>query len=110
MGFPFDPKIAVFDNGQLVGATSSYGYFCWLAEPGAHRVTFGPGGMADRVHRVRAGERIHLVHQQVPQDLVVVTEDEAKAIIADSEYLVVTAVPDGEKPPDANRVARAMAE
>src|SRR5689334_23062273 len=66
LGFPFNPKIPVYDNGQLVGATSAYGYFCWLAEPGAHRVQFGPGGVADRIFRVQPGERIHLVHQQVP--------------------------------------------
>ena len=29
----------VRDNGNLVGATRGQSYFCYLAEPGAHRLT-----------------------------------------------------------------------
>lgn len=81
-GFPFNPKVAVFDNGQLVGATSAYGYFCWLAEPGAHRVTLGQGAI-DRVFRIRRGERFQLVQQTFPQDIVPVTEADATELVSE---------------------------
>lgn len=110
VGFTQDAKVPVFDNGRLVGAMSSSGYFCWLAEPGPHRVTFGGGAAVSRFFRVQAGERIHLVHQQMPRDVVVVPEHEAAAIAADSRQVAVTEAPDGEMSPQAERVARALAE
>jgi hypothetical protein len=104
--------IPVRDNGQLVGVTHAYTYFCWLAEPGRHRIAVGGGSDADdRVFDFLAGERLQLQHEINfgTDTLRIVAEDEARKFAEECAYAVVVSAPPDDGVPPATRVVRAQA-
>ena len=105
--------IPVRDDGLLVGVTEAYTYFCWLAEPGRHRVSLGGGTDAeDRVFTLAAGERLQLRHEiNIGTDaLLVIDAAEAARLLTECrDHEVVEAPADDQPLPSASRVARALA-
>jgi hypothetical protein len=93
------------DNGVLVGATRGPTYFCYLAEPGAHTIDIEADEDAQATLMVAAGGR-YFLHEEVDNILgyvkcraVWVTEEAARALVADSDYQVLSGVPGEERLP-----------
>ena len=115
-GFPAPLyTIAVRDNGALVGATRDGTYFCYLAEPGEHRIvsdaTFGT-----RTARLTAvaGRRYYLRQEWLlpavrGHALSWVDASVAEEDIQGDEYAVVVEAPATEALPDSTPVAAAAA-
>ena len=104
--------VPVRDNGQLVGVTQAYTYFCWHAEPGRHRVAVAGGSDADdRTFEVVAGERLHLQHEiNIGSDaLRIIDAREAEKYARECAYHVVTEAPSEDPIPTPERVVRAQA-
>lgn len=105
--------IPVRDNGQLVGVTRAFSYFCWFAEPGRHRIAVAGGSDAeDRNFDLRAGERLQLQHEiNIGNDaLRIIDPREAQTFANECAYHVVTEHPADEQLPSPARVARAQAK
>lgn len=106
--------IPVRDNGQLVGATHAFTYFCWFAEPGRHRIWVGGGSDADdRSFVLQAGERLQLQHEiNFGSDaLRVIDANDAETFSRECGYFIVTDGPEDDMPlPSASRVVRAQAQ
>lgn len=104
-------QVVVRDNGLLVGATEGASYFCYYAAAGPHRITafaggdddreLGTGGFAALAFRA---EPAHAYFVDVPLGLLYGRDGglawlppvAAAREVADLDYLVVSAVPEGE--------------
>jgi hypothetical protein len=100
------------DNGTLVGATKGPTFFCYKAEPGEHTLRF----QADEptVETLHAeGGRSYYLHETIPFAFVMrckvtwVTEANARDLVDDSSYEVITETPASEHPPDPVPYAKA---
>lgn len=111
----------VRDNRQLVGMTKGPTWFCWLAEPGLHKVVtrygddidenLGTDEISDAAILVEPGGRYYL-HHDVSKILTisvrwVLDAAEAQAMISECQWADVVAVPSGEKIPNRDQVIRA---
>jgi len=90
----------VRDNGALVGATRGGSHFCYLAEPGEHRVAIEG---ADAVSMAVDGGRIYYLHEDLAEVMGTVVAKptwvenvEAKALIAETRYAVLAKAPADE--------------
>lgn len=110
----------VHDDGQLVGATRGESYFCYYAQPGAHRILSSTGDPTDQdghaVLTAVAGRRYWL-HQDFDNVFGVIIDklqwvDEARAreLLDDGscDYEVLDGVPGHEKLPSGVPVALAQ--
>jgi hypothetical protein len=97
----------VTDNGRLVGATEGQSYFCYLAEPGEHRVRVDDARPADL--DVVAGEHYYLRHgfSRGPDTLDLVDEPVARALAKQTLYTVLDEAPEGRRAPPAIALAPA---
>jgi hypothetical protein len=111
----------VRDNRQLVGMTKGPTWFCWLAEPGVHKIVtrygddidenLGTDEITDAAILVEAGGRYYL-HHDVSKILTIsvrwiLDPAEAKAMIAECEWVDLVAGPSGEKLPSPGDVVHA---
>lgn len=105
--------VPVRDNGQLVGVTNAYTYFCWYAAPGRHRIAVAGGSDAeDRTFTFNAGERLHLQHEiNIGTDaLRIIDEKLAATFASECRYHAVVGVPAEDELPRADRVVAAQAK
>lgn len=95
----------VRDNGVLVGATRGATYFCYLGEPGEHRIVTEADSSEAQTLIIEAG-RSYYLQQEI--DAVMgavkchthwVEADQAQQAAAQSNEQVLVGVPDGEKLP-----------
>jgi len=108
----------VRDNRRLVGMTKGPTWFCWLAEPGVHKIktrygddvdeNLGTDEVTDAAILVEAGGRYYL-HHDVSKVLSmsvrwVLDPAEANAMIAECEWADLVAGPEGEKLPAPGEV------
>jgi hypothetical protein len=106
----------IHDGTQLVGATKGESYFCYLAEPGPHRIVASRGDTASEdfgqagLH-AEAGHRYWL-HLDFDGDfgtqLEWVDEDKARPMIERCDYKELVDAPDGEEAPQGVPYARAQ--
>jgi len=111
----------VRDNRRLVGMTKGPTWFCWLAEPGVHKImtrygddideNLGTDEITDAAILVEPGGRYYL-HHDVSKILTisvrwVLDPAEANAMIAECEWADLVAAPSGEKLPERDEVIRA---
>ncbi len=98
----------VSDNGEIVGATEGQGYFCYLAEPGNHRIAVDDAVPAKVT--VRPGERYYFQHVYARgiDQLMRVDEASARALEAHTRYMILDQAPEGERPPPAIALAKAL--
>jgi hypothetical protein len=111
----------VHDNAQLVGATKAESWFCYLAEPGSHRIVSTTGDAIDEdgtaVLNAEAGRRYWL-HQDFDNVLGVIhcklewvdpirAHELMDGVSAD--YKVIVGVPGDEKLPGPLPLAKAAA-
>lgn len=84
------------DNGHLVGATRGPSYFCYAAQPGAHRIRPLDSGRKPTLDlQVAAGQRI-FVHHRVglaTDRLTLIPEAEAPELLDKCEYSQLTDTP-----------------
>jgi len=86
------------DNGVLVGATKGPTFFCYKAEPGEHTLLI-QADSSTTVQLTAAGGKSYYLHQKVPFGFTMkceaawVTEPEARALVDDSSYEIVTQGP-----------------
>lgn len=119
--FAVGVTFVVHDNGQLVGATRGESYFCYEAEPGAHRIASSTGDSIDKpgsaLLAAEAGHRYWL-HQDFDNVFGVIVDklqwvDEARAreLVRDGAcgYDVLEGVPGDEKLPASPPFAAATA-
>jgi hypothetical protein len=112
----------VRDNGKLVGMTKGPSYFCYLAEPGQHRIVstygddidakLGTGDVAEATLTAAPGGSYFLEHDVrkiVSLSSRWVTPELASSMIADCDYVELVAVPGDEALPPRGAVARAAA-
>jgi len=103
----------VRDNRQLVGMTKGPTWFCWLAEPGVHKImtrygddideNLGTDELTDAAILVEAGGRYYL-HHDVSKILTIsvrwiLDPAEANALIAECQWADLVAGPDKERLP-----------
>ncbi|MCS6914552.1 MAG: hypothetical protein RMK29_03505 [Myxococcales bacterium] len=105
----------VRDNGRLVGATVGSSYFCYYAEPGPHRITSQRTGVIEETVKVlEAGQRYYLYQNVDPYPdatrswLSWTSEQEARGMVGECTYRVLTSVPRQEQAP--GRQPRAPAD
>ena len=111
---------AVHDDGRLVGATRGESWFCYFAEPGAHRIVSSTGDSTDRdgeaTLAAEAGKRYWL-HQDYDNVFGVIVDklqwvDEARARdLMDQgkcDYKTLSGVPGDEVLPPPVPVAPAF--
>jgi hypothetical protein len=111
----------VRDNRQLVGMTKGPSWFCWLAEPGIHKIMtrygddidedLGTDEITDAAILVEPGGRYYL-HHDVSKILTisvrwVLDAAEANAMIGECEWVDLVAGPSGERLPVRGEVVRA---
>jgi len=111
----------VRDNRQLVGMTKGPSWFCWLAEPGIHKImtrygddideSLGTDEITDAAILVEAGGRYYL-HHDVSKILTIsvrwiLDTAEANAMIAECEWVDLVDAPPGERILLRGEVARA---
>lgn len=77
----------VRDNGQLVGATLGPSYFCYAAQPGAHRIELENRRTFIQLNLV-AGQRVFVHHRLglTRERLLVLNEDRAQEMLDRCEY------------------------
>ncbi|UQA54670.1 hypothetical protein [Polyangium aurulentum] len=110
----------VRDNGRLVGMTKGPSYFCYLAEPGLHRIvsTYGDDvdaklGMDEVADAtiVAAPAGQYFLHHDVKKLMTLsvrwVSPQEAAAMIGESDYVELVAAPEGEALPARGEIVRA---
>jgi hypothetical protein len=105
----------VHDGTQLVGATKGESYFCYLAEPGPHRIVASRGDGTDETAQIglhaQAGRRYWL-HLDFDRDfgtqLEWVDEDRAHPLVEACDYKELVDAPDGEEAPEGVPYARAQ--
>lgn len=103
----------VRDNRQLVGMTKGPTWFCWLAEPGVHKImtrygddideNLGTDEITDAAILVESGGRYYL-HHDVSKILTisvrwVLDPAEANAMIAECQWAELVAGPSEERLP-----------
>lgn len=108
----------VRDNRRLVGMTKGPTWFCWLAEPGVHKIktrygddvdeNLGTDEVTDAAILVEPGGRYYL-HHDVSKILSlsvrwVLDPAEASAMIAECEWADLVGGPEGEKLPAPGEV------
>lgn len=108
----------VRDNRRLVGMTKGPTWFCWLAEPGLHKImtrygddideNLGTDEISDAAIMVDAGGRYYLQHD-VSKILTlsvrwVLDTAEAQAMISECQWADMVAAPSGEKIPSRDEV------
>lgn len=111
----------VRDNRQLVGMTKGPTWFCWLAEPGVHKImtrygddideNLGTDEVTDAAILVEPGGRYYL-HHDVSKILTlsvrwILDPAEAQAMIAECEWADLVAARSGEKLPGPDEVIHA---
>jgi hypothetical protein len=88
----------VRDNGRLVGATRQPSYFCYLAQPGAHRIeVHGGGGQTALELLVEAGGRRYVHHRLRPgrrDELTAMPRERAAALLERCDYRVLVEAPE----------------
>ena len=112
--------VVVHDNGHLVGMTRGPTYFCYLAQPGTHRVASTYGDDIDRklgtdqiedasVHV--APSRRYFLHHDVTNPLHLsvrwVTEEAARPMLDSCQYAQLVEVPGDEALPEPDRMVPA---
>ncbi|HLV21597.1 MAG TPA: hypothetical protein VKZ49_11970 [Polyangiaceae bacterium] len=97
----------VSDNGTVVGATEGSSYFCYLAEPGKHKLRAADAPALTL--EVDVGEQYHVVHElNVAKDrLVRVTSESAQGLASYCNFMSLRQTPEGVAVPAALAVARA---
>jgi hypothetical protein len=106
----------VHDDTQLVGATKGESYFCYLAEPGPHRIVSSRADTQDDFTQItfhaQAGHRYWL-HQAYDNffgsQLEWVDEERARTLISTCEYKELVEAPTDEMLPDGIPYARSLA-
>lgn len=105
----------VHDDTQLVGATKGESYFCYLAEPGPHRILASRGDASEDAAQIglhaQAGHRYWL-HVDFDRDfgtqLEWLDEDTARPMVESCDYKELVDAPDGEDAPEGVPYARAQ--
>jgi hypothetical protein len=104
---------AVHDNNKLVGATRGSSYFCYHAQPGPHRITSSRKGAMEEISLMAQAGGRYFVYQNVDPYpdanrswLSLPSETEARSMIGDCAYRIVTSAP-GEDPPGERPMAKA---
>lgn len=110
--------LVVRDNGTIVGATHGPSYFCYFAEPGAHRIVseVSDAGMVEkpretRIEIARGGR--YFLQQTVEAGgtvLAWLSEAEAAKIVDTCGYQVLIAGPPSDTMPGMTPVAGAQRE
>jgi hypothetical protein len=97
----------VSDNGAIVGATDGSSHFCYLAEPGMHRVRTADAPQLELT--VSAGTHYFVMHDLNvgPDKLTRITPESARQLAAYSDYALLRATPRGIPVPAELAVARA---
>ncbi len=105
----------VRDDGQLVGATQGESYFCYLAEPGPHRIVAMPSDSEETATQVnlraQAGRRywLHLdFDRYLGTMLESVDENTARPMVDACDYKELVDAPGEEYIPEAVPYARAL--
>jgi hypothetical protein len=106
----------VHDDAQLVGATRGESYFCYLAEPGPHRIVSArsdsPDDTAQITFHAVAGRRYWL-HQAYDNffgaQLEWVDEDRARQLVESCDYKELVDAPGDDLLPDGIPYARSLA-
>lgn len=95
----------VHDNNRLVGGTRGSSYFCYLAEPGPHRVTSRRSGIVEEATMaLEAGKRYYLYQNVDPYPdatrswLSWTTESDARSMVGECVYRVLTSAGSEERP------------
>ncbi len=98
---------AVSDNGTIVGATDGSSYFCYLAEPGPHRIRVSDAPKL-ALH-AKQGKRYYLMHDlNIGADSVTrITRGTAEALSAWCSEVELSAAPEGVAVFKRGQVARA---
>ncbi len=111
----------VRDNRQLVGMTKGPTWFCWLAEPGVHKImtrygddideNLGTDEITDAAILVEAGGRYYL-HHDVSKILTlsvrwILDPAEANAMISECQWADLVAGPSEERLPGPGDIVRA---
>lgn len=101
--------VPVRDNGQLVGATEGPGWFCYVAEAGAHRLEVEVSDADALRFEAEPGAHVYVEHVlRVGEDsLERIDAVRAKEIASDERYSVVESGPDGETVPAVPRAPAA---
>ena len=103
----------VRDNGALVGATKDRTYFCYLAEPGVHRiVSDGTYGETEATFEAAPGRRYYVRQSWLfpaprGHELSFLDESFAREEMAGDDYSRLVEVPAGSAVPDARPFAPA---
>jgi hypothetical protein len=104
----------VHDNGRLVGATRGSSYFCYLAEPGPHRIRSSRLGVAEEVLLLAEAGRRYYLYQNVdpfPDTtrswLSWTSEGDARVMAGEASYRILASAGAGEEPPGERPMARA---
>jgi hypothetical protein len=106
--------IVVYDNDKLVGATQDGTYFCYLAEPGRHRiVSDAMFGVRTAMLAAEPGRAYYLKQSWLlpgvrGHALSWVDPSVALADIRDEQYALLTEVPANQRLPDAPPFAPAL--
>jgi hypothetical protein len=105
----------VRDDGQLVGATQGESYFCYLAEPGPHRIVATPSDAEEAATQINlralAGRRywLHLdFDRALGTMLEAVDEPAAREMVESCDYKELVDAPGEEYIPESVPYARAL--
>lgn len=107
LGWPA-PKvvIAVRDNGRLVGGTRGSGYFCYLAQPGVHRILSQSPDAKDEIRLEAKGDERYYLQQNVEDYFGAVHAfaawvDEAEALrrMSECDYYLLSDAPGSDELP-----------
>jgi hypothetical protein len=106
----------VRDDAQLVGATKGESYFCYYAEPGAHRLTAARLDVSDDLGQIglhaEAGHRywLHVDYdRELGTQLQWIEEDEARPLVERCDYKELVGESAGEPAPEGIPYARSRA-
>lgn len=101
--------VPVRDNGNLVGATDGTGWFCYIAEPGEHRVEVEVSDADGLQFEARPGAHVYIeqVIRVGEDNLERIDATRAAKIASDRLYSVVESGPDGETLPAVPRAPAA---
>lgn len=91
---------AIRDNGALVGATGGGSHFCYLAEPGDHKIVVDG---AEQITLTAKGGRLYYLQEDVAEvmgnvvmKLAWVEQGDAKPMLSSTRYVVIGTTPADE--------------